>query len=61
MTRVRRLASAALLLIFASVASAQDLASIEKRVTLTKLDNGLTIIVDARSTSVPSRSGMQWS
>ena len=48
MTGVRRLASAALLLIFASVAWAQDLASIEKRVTVTKLDNGLTIIVMER-------------
>ena len=46
--RVRSLASAVLFLTFAAALPAQDLASIEKRVTVKKLDNGLTVIVMER-------------
>jgi len=45
MRGVRRLASFFLLLIVAAPMWAQDLASFEKRVTVRKLDNGLTLIV----------------
>ncbi len=45
MRGVRRLASFFLLLIIAAPMWAQDLASFEKRVTVRKLDNGLTLIV----------------
>jgi predicted Zn-dependent peptidase len=45
MRGVRRLASFLLLLIVAAPMWAQDLASFEKRVTVRKLDNGLTLIV----------------
>ncbi len=49
MTGVRRLATTLVLLTFAAVSlSAQDLASIEKKVTVKKLDNGLTVIVMER-------------
>lgn len=48
MTGVRRLATFLLLLTFAATLSAQDLASIEKRVTVKKLDNGLTIVIMER-------------
>lgn len=48
MTGVRRLATSLLLLTFAVTLNAQDLASIEKRVTVKKLDNGLTIVVMER-------------
>ncbi|HMC21020.1 MAG TPA: pitrilysin family protein [Thermoanaerobaculia bacterium] len=45
MIGVRRFASFLLLLIVAAPLWAQDLASFEKRVTVRKLDNGLTLIV----------------
>src|SRR6266496_6185755 len=45
MRGVRRIASFFLLLIVAAPLWAQDLASFEKRVTVRKLDNGLTLIV----------------
>ena len=45
MIGVRRLASFLLLLIVAAPMWAQDLTSFEKRVTVRKLDNGLTLIV----------------
>ena len=48
MRGVRRIASFFLLLITAAPMWAQDLASIEKRVTVRKLDNGLTLIVMER-------------
>src|SRR5213593_1414991 len=48
MAGVRRLTSFFLLLIITVPLWAQDLASIEKRVTVRKLDNGLTVIVMER-------------
>jgi predicted Zn-dependent peptidase len=45
MRGVRRFASFLLLLITAAPLMAQDLASFEKRVTVKKLDNGLTVII----------------
>jgi predicted Zn-dependent peptidase len=42
---MRRLASLFLLLMIAAPLLAQDLASIEKRVTMRRLDNGLTVII----------------
>src|ERR671933_679298 len=48
MQRVLRLAISLLLLAFTLSLSAQDLASIEKRVTVKKLDNGLTVVVMER-------------
>src|SRR5216683_3203110 len=48
MRGVRRIASFFLLLITAAPMWAQDLASIDKRVTVRKLDNGLTLIVMER-------------
>src|SRR6058998_3059271 len=48
MIGVRRFASFLLLLIVAAPLWAQDLASFEKRVTVRKLDNGLTLIVVER-------------
>src|SRR6202790_5859480 len=44
----RALKSVALFLALAAVAVAQDLASFEKRITLKKLDNGLTVIICER-------------
>jgi predicted Zn-dependent peptidase len=38
----------AIVLIFAAVAAAQDLASFEKRITVKKLDNGLTVLICER-------------
>src|SRR5579859_3418363 len=48
MTGVRRLATSLLLLTLAASLSAQDLASIEKRVTVKKLANGLTVVIMER-------------
>ena len=48
MTGVRRLAMSLLLLTLAVSLSAQDLASIEKRVTVKKLGNGLTVVIMER-------------
>ena len=48
MMRIRSLASALVLLTFAAALPAQDLASIEKRVTVRKLDNG-SYSVDGRT------------
>lgn len=48
MTGLRRVGMSLLLLTFAVSLPAQDLASIEKRVSVKKLDNGLTIIVMER-------------
>ena len=45
---MRRVSSFFLLLTIAAVAGAQDLASYEKRTTVRKLDNGLTVIVMER-------------
>src|SRR5437762_6235133 len=45
---MRRVSTFFLLLTIASVAGAQDLASYEKRTTVRKLDNGLTVIVMER-------------
>src|SRR5438477_6669946 len=45
---MRRVSTFFLLLTIASVAGAQDLASYEKRTTVHKLDNGLTVIVMER-------------
>src|SRR3954451_11443600 len=44
---------AALVLLFAALCSAQDLASFEKRVTVKKLPNGLTVIVCVRPETAP--------
>jgi predicted Zn-dependent peptidase len=44
----RALKSFAIVLIFAALAAAQDLASFEKRTTLKKLDNGLTVVICER-------------
>src|ERR1043165_3455418 len=44
----RRLCLVALIATLTSAAWAQDLASIEKRVTVKKLDNGLTLIIYER-------------
>jgi len=46
--KFRRLNFAALILVLASVAAAQDVASFEKRVTVKKLPNGLTILICER-------------
>src|SRR6266566_9098218 len=45
---MRRVSTFFLLLTIASLAGAQDLASYEKRTTVRKLDNGLTVIVMER-------------
>src|SRR3954470_24902602 len=45
---VKRLCLVALIATFTSAAWAQDVASIEKRVTVKKLDNGLTLIIYER-------------
>src|SRR6202162_2580610 len=44
----RVLKSLAIILAISALAAAQDLASFEKRITLKKLDNGLTIIICER-------------
>jgi predicted Zn-dependent peptidase len=46
--KYRALKSVALFLALAAVAVAQDLASFEKRITVKKLDNGLTVIICER-------------
>jgi predicted Zn-dependent peptidase len=46
--KYRALKSVALFLALSAVALAQDLASFEKRITLKKLDNGLTVIICER-------------
>src|SRR5437016_2481368 len=48
---MRRVSSVFLLLTIAAVAGAQDLASYEKRTTVRRLDNGLTVIVMERPES----------
>jgi predicted Zn-dependent peptidase len=45
----RALQFVVLLLTFASLAAAQDVASFEKRITVKKLDNGLTLLICERS------------
>jgi predicted Zn-dependent peptidase len=44
----RIVASFSLALLLATLAAAQDLASFEKRVTVKKLDNGLTVLICQR-------------
>src|ERR1700730_16999984 len=44
----RALKSVALLLMLSAIASAQDLAAFEKRITVKKLDNGLTVVICER-------------
>ena len=44
----RVLKSLAIILALSALAAAQDLASFEKRITLKKLDNGLTVIICER-------------
>src|SRR6202162_2473257 len=46
--RYRALKSVALFLLLSAVALAQDLAAFEKRITVKKLDNGLTVIICER-------------
>jgi predicted Zn-dependent peptidase len=46
--KYRALKSVALFLALSAIAAAQDLASFEKRITLKKLDNGLTVIICER-------------
>ncbi len=46
--KYRALKSVALLLMFSAIAIAQDLAAFEKRITVKKLDNGLTVIICER-------------
>ncbi len=46
--KYRALKSLALLLVLSAIAAAQDLASFEKRITLKKLDNGLTVVICER-------------
>jgi predicted Zn-dependent peptidase len=46
--KVRLLGIAALVLIVATLLSAQDVASFEKRITVKKLDNGLTVLICER-------------
>src|SRR5512134_158909 len=48
---LRLTGSGAIALALAAGAAAQDLASFEKRITLKKLDNGLTLIVCERPTA----------
>jgi len=47
--KYRVLKTAALLLLLAAVAAAQDVASFEKRITVRKLPNGLTLLICERS------------
>src|ERR1700758_2057568 len=46
--KYRALKSVALLLMLSAVAAAQDLRSFEKRITVKKLDNGLTVVICER-------------
>ena len=46
--KYRALNCLALILIFTALAAAQDLASFEKRITVKKLPNGLTIMICER-------------
>src|ERR1700686_2193567 len=46
--KYRALKSVALFLVLSAVALAQDLAAFEKRITVKKLDNGLTVIICER-------------
>ena len=46
--RYRVLKSLAVVLLFATLAAAQDLTSFEKRVTVKKLANGLTVVICER-------------
>ena len=46
--KYRALKSVAVLLVLSAIAVAQDLASFEKRITVKKLDNGLTVIICER-------------
>jgi predicted Zn-dependent peptidase len=46
--KYRALKSAVLLLLLSAIAGAQDLAAFEKRITVKKLDNGLTVIICQR-------------
>ena len=46
--KYRALKSVALFLVLSAIAVAQDLASFEKRITVKKLDNGLTVIICER-------------
>jgi len=48
MSHYRRLKSFVLVLILAALAAAQDMASFEKRTTVKKLDNGLTVVICER-------------
>jgi predicted Zn-dependent peptidase len=48
MSHYRRLKSFAIVLILAAMAAAQDMASFEKRTTVKKLDNGLTVVICER-------------
>src|SRR5580700_11213594 len=49
MSYYRALKPFAVTLILAALAAAQDLASFEKRITVKKLDNGLTVVICERS------------
>ena len=46
--KYRTLKFLAMILAFSALATAQDLASFEKRITLKKLSNGLTVIICER-------------
>ena len=46
--KYRAFRALAIILVFGTLAAAQDLASFEKRITLKKLDNGLTVIICER-------------
>jgi len=46
--KYRTLKSLAMILAFSALATAQDLAAFEKRITLKKLSNGLTVIICER-------------
>jgi predicted Zn-dependent peptidase len=48
MSRNRSLKSFAIVLVLAALAAAQDVASFEKRTTVKKLDNGLTVVICER-------------
>ena len=48
MSRNRSFKSFAIVLVLAALAAAQDLASFEKRTTVKKLDNGLTVVICER-------------
>jgi predicted Zn-dependent peptidase len=46
--KYRALKSVALLVLLSAAAAAQDLAAFEKRITVKKLDNGLTVVICER-------------